>query len=125
MPMSTYLENKMLLATVGNTSYTTPATVYAALSTATMTGNSSPTEPTGNGYSRVSTAFSITNNIATNTGNVTFTPSGNAWGFVRAVAIMDSSSGGNVLYYGSIVPKNTEVGVPISFLTGKITLTIS
>lgn len=125
MPMSDYLENKLLLATVGNTSYTTPATVYTAVSTAVMTGNSSPTEPTSNGYSRISTAFTITNSTATNTGNVTFTPSGNSWGLLRAVAVMDASSGGNVLYYGSITPKNTEVGVDVTFLSGSITLTLS
>jgi hypothetical protein len=125
MPMSDYLENKMLLATVGNTSYTTPATVYTALSTAAITGNSTPTEPTGNGYSRVAPAFTVTNSTAVNTGNVSYTPTGNAWGFIRSVAVMDASSGGNVLYYGTIAPRNTEVGVEVAFLAGKITLVIS
>jgi hypothetical protein len=123
--MSDYLQNQVLLATVGNTSYSTPSVVYTALSTAVMTGNASPTEPSGNGYSRVSSAFTISDSAATNTANISFTPSGNDWGQIRSVAVMDTSSGGNVLYYGSIAPRNTEVGVEFAFAAGKLTITIT
>ena len=50
--ISNYLENALLNATLRNTTYTSPATVYAALFTTDPTDDGSGTECTGSGYAR-------------------------------------------------------------------------
>ena len=59
--MSTYLQNAVINATLRNTAYTSPTTVYVGLFTTTVTAGGSGTEVTGGqtqiGRSRISQVF--------------------------------------------------------------------
>ncbi len=50
--MSNYLENALINATLRNTSYTSPTTVYVALYTSDPTDADSGTECSGTSYAR-------------------------------------------------------------------------
>jgi len=66
--MSNYLENALINATLRNTSYTSPATVYLALYTSDPTDADTGTEVTGNAYVRQSITFGApSNGASTNT----------------------------------------------------------
>lgn len=121
MPISNYLRDRLLDASLGNVAYSTPTTVYMALSTADLTGNTAPTEPTGNNYSRQSVVFgTAAGGSITATGNVSFSATGSDWPAVKSVAIMDASSSGNVLYYDNIAPRIVKAGQTLVFESGRV-----
>jgi len=128
MPMTTYLENALLDATLKATTYTSPANVYMALYSTTNSQATPGTELTGNGYSRQSTPFatSAALGIIQNTGNVSFTASGGAWTTAVSAAIMDASTSGNMLYFNNAMPAQTvNDGDTLTYETGQVTITIS
>ena len=68
----------------------------------------------------------------TNSGNITFTASGGAFGTIVAVSIMDSDStsdsagAGNVLAYGSLTAEKTIAdGDSFQISTGNLTITLA
>ena len=125
MAMTTQLANQIANVTVRNGTYTTPGNVYAALYTTVLTAAGTGTEVVGNGYSRQLTTFSAPANseVASNTA-VTFSCSGNAWPTVIAFAIVDSSSGGNMMYYKNISGRNIKPGDDLVFDSGDISIVI-
>ena len=62
--MSNHLENALINATLRNTSYTSPATVYVALFTTDPTDAGSGTEVSGGSYARTSVTFAAPSNGA-------------------------------------------------------------
>ena len=126
MPISNYLGNAVINASLRNTAYTSPATVYCALYSTAPTANTAGTELTGNGYSRQSVAFSAPSAATTaSTGNVTFTATGN-WLPVVSTAVVDASSAGNILWFTNLA--STQVinsGGSIVLTTGSITLAVT
>ena len=127
MPMSDYLANAVANAALRNTSYTSPATVYAALYSTAPTVSTSGTELTGNGYARVSTTFSAPSAGSTSTSaSITFGPAtGNAWSTVAAFAIVDASSSGNILFFKTIAGQNIIVGDSLVIDGGNVTIDIN
>ena len=126
MPMTYNLANKLANATVANVSYSSPATVYTALYSTPPTVSTSGTELTGNGYARQSTAFGTpVNGTIASTANVSFTASGNAWPITTAVAIVDASTGGNIMYFQGIAGRNVQAGDTLTFEAGDIVVTIT
>lgn len=125
MSASNYLEDALLNATLGNVSYTTPATVYTALYSVAPTDSTAGTELSGSGYSRQATAFSVTSGVATNSANVTFGPASATWSPAVAWSVTDSASGGNILYYGNL--NTTQVvlnGNSLTFGIGNVSVTM-
>ena len=127
MPMTYDLANKLANATLRNQSYTSPATVYAALYSTAPTVSTSGTEITGNGYARVSTTFSNpANGSITTSGTITIGPcTGNAWPTVTAFGICDASTSGNIMYFKGISGKNIAVGDSFVIDGGNLTIAIS
>ena len=126
MSASNYLENALLNATLANVSYTTPATVYTALYSVAPTDSTAGTELSGSGYSRVSTAFSVSSGVATNTGNVTFGPASADWVTAVAWSIADAASAGNILYYGPLSTAQTVLnGNSLTFGIGNVSVTMN
>jgi hypothetical protein len=126
MSASNYLENALLNATLANVSYTTPTTVYTALYSVTPTDSSAGTELSGSGYARVSTAFSVSSGVATNTGNVTFGPASADWVTAVAWSIADAASAGNILYYGPLSTAQTVLnGNSLTFGIGNVSVTMN
>ena len=127
MPMTNYLANAMANATLRNTSYTSPANVYAALYSTAPTVSTSGTELTGNGYARQLTTFSAPSAGGASS-NVTITfgaASGNNWPTVVSLAICDASTGGNILYFKNIAQRNIRIGDTFVVDSGNLTITIS
>jgi len=101
--MSNYLENALINATLRNTSYTTPTTVYLALYTDDPTDADTGTEVTGNGYARQSITFgSPSNGASSNTAAIEFPQATGSWGTVSYVGIRDASTSGNLLYHTAL-----------------------
>lgn len=125
MSMTDYLENKVLDGTVKATTYTAPANVYMALYSVAPSDSATGTELVGNGYSRQLITFgtAAANGSISNTANVAFTASGNAWS-VKGHAITDASSAGNILYW-STTNKAVGAGETYTYATGKITININ
>lgn len=125
MAMSNYLENKLLEAVVKNTSYTPPATVYVALYSTAPTDSSAGTELSGSGYSRQAVTFDSAANgsIASNV-SVTFGAASADWSTVVATGIVDTSSGGNILFYKTTAPRNIKSGDSLTIASGDITITL-
>jgi hypothetical protein len=150
---SNYLENKLLDHTLryGTSPYTGASTVYCALfsgveatvRTALESGTSS-TSGSGNWgyyeinngtYSRQAITFgnAASSGAISNTATVTFpvatadynntAASGNT---VTCLAIMDNSTGGNVLFYGALtVPKQVSSGDQFTISSSNLTVQLA
>lgn len=124
---SDYLENKVLEHNVGKTTYAKP-TAYVALFTAAPSDSSAGTEVTGNAYARIATAgadwAAASGGSITNANALTApTPTG-SWGTVTHAALMDASTGGNMLYWGALTSAQViSTGNIVSFAPGALVLT--
>jgi hypothetical protein len=127
MSMTYNLANQIANATLRNQSYTSPAAVYAALYTTPPTGNTTGTEYSGNGYSRVNVTFSNpANGVASSNVTVTFGPAtGNNWTGITAVGVTDASTSGNLMYYQGIATRNVKIGDSLVFGVGNISVSIT
>lgn len=106
-----HAENKIIDAILRGQALGAPATLYLALSTGLRSDSAAPTEPSGNGYARVSVTASLANFNSTqgaagvvssgtdgqteNAVTITFPASTGAWGTIQSVWFMDASSAGN------------------------------
>ena len=101
--MSNYLENALINATLRNTSYTSPATVYLALYTSDPTDADSGTEVSGNAYERQAITFGApSNGVSTNSAAIEFPQATGSWGTVAYIGIRDASTAGNLLFHSPL-----------------------
>ena len=110
-------------------SATRPTNWYVALYTAAPSDSGGGTEVSGNGYSRQSVTFAAASNpggTTSNTNAVSFTAVGGNFGTVTHIGIFDNSSGGNLLWHGSMTASKTvNDGDTLEFSIGNIDLTIA
>ena len=125
--MSNYLENALVNATLRNTSYTSPATVYAALFTTDPTDAGSGTEVSGGSYTRTAITFgSPSNGVTTNSADVTFPTCTAAWGTVTHMGIYDASTSGNLLYHTPLdASKTVDSGDIFKISSGNLSVTLA
>jgi hypothetical protein len=125
--MSNYLENALINATLRNTSYTTPTTVYLALYTDDPTDADTGTEVTGNGYARQSITFgSPSNGVSSNTAAIEFPQATGSWGTVSYVGIRDASTSGNLLYHTALdASKTIATGDVFRVAIGSLSVTFA
>jgi hypothetical protein len=125
--MSNYLENALINATLRNTSYTSPATVYVGLHTADPTDAGSGTEVSGGSYARTSVTFgSPSNGTSTNSAAVEFPQATGNWGTVSHIGIWDASSTGNLLYHTALDSSKTiETGDIFKIASGSLSVTLA
>lgn len=125
--MSNYLENALINATLRNTSYTSPATVYVALYTTDPTDADTGTEISGNGYARQSVTFGApSNGASTNSAAVEFPQATGSWGTVAYIGLRDASSGGNLLYHSPLdASKTISTGDVFRISAGNLSVTLS
>jgi hypothetical protein len=101
--MSNYLENALINATLRNTSYTSPATVYLALYTSDPTDADTGTEVTGNAYVRQAITFDApSNGASTNSAAIEFPQATGSWGTISYIGIRDASTSGNLLFHSPL-----------------------
>jgi len=123
---SDYLETKILDHVLRATSYTAPTTVYLALYTSDPGDDNSGTEVSGTNYARISSAFSVTNNVATNSGALEYNAAGSNWGTVTHVGVLDASSSGNLLYHSALTTsKAITTGDIFRIPAGSLTVTMT
>ena len=125
--MSNYLENALINATLRNTSYTSPTTVYVALYTSDPTDADTGTEVSGGSYSRVAVTFGApSNGVSTNSANVEFAAATASWGTIGWIGLRDASSGGNLLYHTPLTTsKAIDTGDIFRITTGNLSVTLA
>jgi hypothetical protein len=125
--MSNFLENALVNATLRNTSYTSPSTVYVALYTTDPTDADTGTEVSGNGYARQSVTFSAPSNGATsNSGAVEFPQATGSWGTVAFIGLRDALSSGNLLYHTPLdASKTIATGDVFRIAIGSLAVTLT
>lgn len=121
--LTNFAENKLLDHVLGTTTYTKPTT-YVALYTVAPTDSTSGTEVTGGSYARVAGAFDgASGGASANSGNLDFTSMPACT--VVAVGILDNSTGGNLLLYGTLTAnKVLDAGDTLRIATGDLDITI-
>ena len=125
--MSNYLENALINATLRNTSYTSPTTVYVALYTSDPTDADTGTEVSGTSYARQSVTFgSPSNGVTTNSAAVEFPQAGGSWGTVTHIGIRDASTSGNLLYHTALdASKAISTGDVFRIASGSLSVTLA
>jgi hypothetical protein len=128
---SNYLANKILDFIFRNQVFSQPI-IYLALTTTVISDSdtgSSITEPSGGSYVRLNhtnwdTAISGTTE---NTGAATFPEATASWGTVVALAIVDATSSGNLLFYDNDGVADTAVDSSntVRFVDGAIDISLN
>lgn len=124
---SNYLENALINATLRNTAYTSPATVYVGLYTTDPTDANTGTEVSGGSYARTSVTFAApSNGVTTNSADVTFPTATASWGTVGWIGILDASTTGNLLYHTPLdASKTIDTGDIFKIATGNLSVTLA
>lgn len=133
--MTDYLEAELRKHVFRTGSFTKPTVLAVALYTAAPGETGGGTEVSGGSYARVQrdpldanwTAASGTNGLTDNAAALTFpSPTAN-WGAITHIAILDATSGGNMLFYGSLTtPKTVNNGdTAPSFAIGALSVTFA
>ena len=107
MAFTDYLENKVLDFVFSGGSFSQPGTKYLALYTVAPTDSSAGTEVTGGGYVRQTVTLTTSGSDTTNSAAVEYPTATAGYGTVFAVAVLDASSGGNMLAYASLTANKT------------------
>ena len=125
--MSNFLENALINATLRNTSYVSPSTVYVALHTADPTDAGTGAEVSGGSYAREAATFGApSNGVSITTADIEFNQATANFGTVTYIAIWDSLTTGNMLYYTQLdSPKTIETGDIFKISAGNLTVTLA
>lgn len=125
--MSNYLENALVNATLRNTSYTSPATVYVSLHTADPTDAGTGTEVSGGSYARKSATFAApSNGVSATSADVTFDQATASWGLITHIGIWDALTTGNLLYHTPLTTSKTiDSGDIFKIASGSLTVTLA
>lgn len=121
--MSNYLENALLDHLHGAATYTTPSALYVALFTSATDDTGGGTEVSGGGYVRQSVTFGPSSGgQASSNVVVSFPKATTNWGVVTHAAIMDASTGGNMLVHGALnSSREIKANDQLKFESGDIT----
>ena len=125
--MSNYLENALINATLRNTSYTSPTTVYMGLYTSDPTDANTGTEVSGGSYTRTAVTMGApSNGVSTNTAAVEFPQASGSWGTVGWIGILDATSSGNLLYHTALdTSKTISSGDIFKIAIGGLSVTLA
>lgn len=125
--MSNYLENALINATLRNTGYTSPTTVYVGLYTSDPTDANSGTEVSGGSYARTAVTFGApSNGVTTNSAAVEFPQATGSWGTVGWIGILDASTSGNLLYHTALdTSKTIDNGDIFKIAIGSLSVTLA
>jgi hypothetical protein len=122
---SNYLASKIYNHVLRGVVYTPPAGVYLALFSSLTNGDTSTfVELVGNAYARQAVTFGAdTNGIGTNNALASFPLATAPWAAIVGVGLMDAATGGNLLYFGELLPNKTlGTGERIEFPVGSVTV---
>jgi len=122
MPKTYYLSNNLLNVALCNTPFTPPSTIWVALYTVAPGVGGGGTEVTGGGYGRQTVIVTTPNNgQVSNVSDVLFPVASATWNTIVAFSLMDTSSGGNVLYFGNLsTPRLVLASDQVKFASGQL-----
>ena len=102
-------ETHLLTYTFTTTSVSRPTAWYISLHTSDPTeAGSSAAEVSGNAYARKAAAFTVSGNLATNSGAIEFAAaSGGNFGTITHIAVMDALTGGNMIVKSALSASKT------------------
>lgn len=141
--MSDFLENALIDQIFRGQSAPTTSTLYISLYTAAPSDSGGGTELSGNGYARVSVTSSLANwagsqstgstaassgtgGATSNNVDITFPEPTSSWGQVQAFGVHDASTGGNILFHGSLtINKTINEGDTVTFPAGSLVVTFA
>ena len=125
--ISNYLENALINATLRNTTYTAPATVYVSLWTSDPTDAGTGAEVSGGSYARTAVTMGAPSNGASlNTTAVEFPQATGSWGTIGWIGINDASTSGNLLYHSPLTTsKVIDTGDIFKIAIGSLSVTLS
>jgi hypothetical protein len=134
--LSNTYENSTLDHLMGTATLTSPSTVYvglfkstvdAATTLANLEANTQTDEVSGGSYARVAATFSSASSGSTsNSADITFTTATANFGEVTHIAILDASTGGEVIVAGALdTAKTIESGDTFEITTGNLTVTLA
>lgn len=130
---SNYLENAVMNNILGQASMPSIPNVYFALFTAGPSDAGGGTEVSGTDYARVNVANNTTNfptisgtdGTKSNGTAITWPTAGGTWGTVTHYGVFSASSGGNLLFHGSLASaKAIGSGDTFSVAAGDFTLSL-
>jgi hypothetical protein len=126
MSFSNTYETNVLTWTFTSDAVTRPTAWYLGLFTANPDEDGSgATEISGSGYARKSVAFTVSGNLATNSGAVEFDAATGSWGTISHVAVFDASSGGNQIAYAALTTsKAITTDDVLRFPAGDVDITL-
>lgn len=123
---SDYTENAVLNHVFRNVALTSPTTVFLALYTVLPTDAGGGTQVSGGGYARQAITFGAPSaGVITNSGAVSFTASGAAYGTVVGIGIFDASTAGNLLAWDDITSAVINDGDTLNFPISNISITLT
>ena len=125
--ISNYLENALINATLRNTTYTSPTTVYVGLYTTDPTDANTGTEVSGGSYARQSVSFGApSDGLSASDADVTFPQATGDWGTVGWIGILDAETSGNLLYHTALdAAKTIETGDIFKIASSDLTVQLS
>jgi len=125
--MSTYIEDALINATLRNTSYTSPTTVYVGLFTSDPTDAGSGTEVSGGSYARTAVTFGApSDGTSLNSAAVEFPQATASWGTVGWIGIHDAATSGNLMYHTALdTSKTIETGDIFKIAVGSLSVTLA
>jgi hypothetical protein len=125
--MSNFLENALINATLRNTSYTSPTTVYVGLYTSDPTDANTGTEVSGGSYARTAVTFGApSDGVSTNSAAVEFPQATGTWGTVGWIGLLDASTSGNLLYHTALdASKTIASGDIFKIAIGSLSVTLA
>jgi hypothetical protein len=125
--LGTTTANKVIGALLTDASFTLPTSWFLALYLTNPTASDTGTEISGVSYVRQPIIFGTpSGGSVSNTTDIAFPYAGSVWGNVVYAAILDASTGGNLLFFGPLVsPQYVGAGDVLKFLTGNVTATVS
>ncbi|MBG9736282.1 hypothetical protein [Paenibacillus alvei] len=122
MNISNWLSVALLNATLRNTAFSSPATVYLALYTSDPTPADTGTEVSGGGYKRMPISFAAPaiesgKQTVKNAADVEFPIANADWGLVTHIGLRTAESGGNLLWSAPVPnPRTIQSGDKPKFL---------
>ena len=127
MDFSNYLANKLISATVRNITLPVITDVYLALYTTDPTKDNKGDEVEAESYNRQKITFNApVNGVTANANQVDWNTATSDWGNVGWISIMDSASGGSMLYFKALDnPKQVLSGDQFKIDAGKLNLTLT
>jgi hypothetical protein len=125
--ISNYLENAIINATLRNTSYSSPSTVYIGLYTSNPTDANTGTEVSGGSYARKSVTFAApSDGVAASNSDVIFDTATANWGTITHIGILDALTSGNLLYHTQLdTSKVIDTNDIFRINSGALTVTIA